>query len=127
MSVRRIYALGHDEYWLRAVAGIVDDTVEVQVLRLAEDEPLCLDDLPEPVPGALLLLDTTPEVKTVAQMLNQKGWRHVVIVAADPHWKEAKALIKQKIAYDYWPKSYEPDAIRTSVKTCLQEMREDAP
>jgi hypothetical protein len=125
--MHQVYALGHDEHWLEAVSAAADETIEVHPVYLCEKD-LHTDGLPDPVPEALLLLDATRQrqIQIVAEMLGQKGWRHIVIVAADQNWKEAKALIKDGIAYDYWPKSYELGVIRQHVRDCLQEMMEDA-
>jgi DNA-binding response OmpR family regulator len=126
--VRRyqVYAWGRDAYWLKAVTRIVDEAVTVESIQCPASYPECLDRLPEVDPEALLLLDATrhPSIEAVVRHLQKQGWRYVVVVAADPHWREAHAVLEAK-AYDYWPKSYVPAIIRQRVEGWLSQMKHE--
>jgi DNA-binding response OmpR family regulator len=126
--VRRyqVYALGQDAYWLKAVARIADEAVTVEPIKCPASYLECLDHLPEVDPEALLLLDAAgdPNIEAVVRKLREQGWRYVGVVAADPYFREAHAVLEAG-AYDYWPKSYVPATIRQKVEGWLSQMKHE--
>jgi len=124
MSVIHVYALGQDPYWLQAVAQASGDEITVAPIHCPESYLACLNDLPSVVPGAILLVDATRQagISAVVRGLLELGWKYVVVVAADPSMKEARALLRGKAAFDYWPKSYVPTAIRRDLERCIDEI-----
>jgi hypothetical protein len=124
--VRRyqVYAWGQDEYWLKAVMKAADKAVRVEPILCPARCLEYLDRLPEADPEALMLVDATrqPDISAVVQSLRDQGWRYVVVVAADPSWKEARAVLRGTVGYDYWEKSYDPCVIQREIERCLTEM-----
>ena len=123
-----IYAVGKDPYWLQAVARIADETITVELIPWSVSDPECLNRLPEAEAEALLLVDATgqDDLVAVAQQLYERGWRYVVIVAADPSSKEAHAVFWKARGYDYWKKTYVHEIIRRSIEQWLASMRQAA-
>jgi hypothetical protein len=119
-----VFALGRDTFWLDAT-GRAGGKVPVQLIRCHGDYLRCLDHLPAPDPQALLLVDATgdPDIAATVRVLRRRGWRYVVAVAADPSWRQARAVLARSAGYDYWKKSYEPDVIRRDIATCLDDIR----
>jgi hypothetical protein len=116
VSERRVYAMGCDPYWLRAVEDSAAGYA-VAVATCPGSLAKCLDLLPEAGPTDLLLVDATgqSDIAGVANRLWDAGWRHIVVVAADPSYKEAHTVLRKTRAQDYWQKTYETQAIRTSI------------
>lgn len=125
MTKTQVYALGRDIYWLEAMARIAGEALAVTAIPCPGNYPGCLDDLPPAEPGALLLVDATNQgdIPGIVQHLRQRGWAYVVVVAADPSWKEATEVLRGGAAYDYWPKSYKSSAIRGEIERCLAEIQ----
>ena len=123
----QIYALGQDAYWLKAMTKVADQAVTVQPIQCSASYLERLGCLPDANPEALLLIDATrqPNVEAVVQRLREQGWRYVVVVAADPSWEEARAVLQGSVDYDYWGKSYDPAIIQRSVKECLAQMGQE--
>lgn len=96
----------------------------MQTFACVGSYPEYLDHLPAADPKALLLIDATGQIKVEAlvRKLREQSWQCVVVVAADPTPKEARALLRGKAAYDYWAKSYVPEAIRRDLERCLKEI-----
>jgi len=120
----QVYALGRDAYWLQAVARIADEAITVEPIRCPAAYPECLERLPTADRRALLLVDATgqPDVVGIVRGLRERGWQYVVVVAADPSWEEARAVLRGTVGHDYWEKSYVPDVIRRDVRRCLEEI-----
>lgn len=111
---RQVVAMGQDQYWLRAVEAGADEQTEVHTVRCEEGLINCLRRLPPAHPDTLLLVDATgqADIRRVARRLRADGWRRVIILAADPSFREARAVLQEASGYDYQPKSYDPGAIR---------------
>ncbi|UCC65449.1 MAG: hypothetical protein JSV36_10570 [Anaerolineae bacterium] len=124
MNPRCIYALSQDPFWLDAVAQAAATGVQVEPIPCPDGYPDCLQRLPEANPEALLLLDATgqEDVPFLARRLRERGWQHIVVVAADPCSKEARDVLKEQVARDYWTKTYARDAIRRDLRQCLVEL-----
>ena len=46
-------------------------------------------------------------------------------MAADPSFKEARDVLSEGAAYDYWRKSYETPVIERYIHRCLEELGHD--
>ena len=127
MSERQVCAMGCDPYWLRAVE---DSAAGYAVAPVACPGNLidCLKLLPKAAPGDLLLVDATgqSDIAGVVSRLWEAGWLHVVVVAADPSYKEARDVLGKTRAQDYWQKTYETKAIRASILGFWGEMTASA-
>jgi hypothetical protein len=119
MSQHRVIAIGRDPYWLDAVAAAAWAAVAIETIA-------SLDHLPAADPDALVLLDATghADVAAVTRALRARGWRYVVVAAADPSTREARAVLREGTAYDYWPKSWSPQVIQRALARCVQEIWE---
>lgn len=106
MNKLGVYALTMDGRWGEMLTQIVDESFEITVMHCPEGYPDCLENLPEADPDALLLVDATglPDVAGMVRRLRRRGWRHVVVIAADPTAKEANAAFKAG-ASDYGTKT----------------------
>jgi hypothetical protein len=124
MKQHKVYALGRDTYWLEAVVEAAGEDVPMERIECPDDYPLCLERLPAADAQALLLVDATRQADVVelARQLGVRGWRHIVVVAADPTSKEARAVLRDGLAHDYWRKSYERQVIRRHLEQCLEEL-----
>ena len=124
MNRREVYALGQDRYWLEAVAQAAYAGVTVKPIECPEGYPDCLKGLPEADPKALLLLDATgqSDVVTLARLLRARGWLHIVVVAADPCSDQARAVLRERVADDYWHKTYARRAIQRDLRQYLHEV-----
>jgi hypothetical protein len=116
--------MGQDTYWLDAVAQAAGPDVVVEPIDCAEGYPDCLSKLPPAEPEALLLVEAALRADIVAlvQELRALGWPHIVVVAANPHIREARAVLKDGAAFDYWIKSYERPVIRGHLEQNLGEL-----
>jgi hypothetical protein len=119
-----LYAVSRDRYWLEAIAQLADTGLVVEPLECSQGYPDCLQELPEASPEALLLLDATGQgdVAYLSRLLRARGWRHVVVVAADPCSEEARAVLKQGAADDYWHKTYAREAIQRDVNQYIADV-----
>ena len=110
----QVLAMGQDQYWLRAVEAGADEQTEVHTVPGEEGLINCLRQLPPVSPDTLLLIDATgqADIRRVVRRLRADGWKRVIILAADPSFREAHAVLQEASGYDYLPKSYDPGAIR---------------
>ena len=124
MNRRGVYALSRDRFWLEAVAQAASAGLIVYPVECPEGFPDCLDGLPEADPEALLLLDATgqSDVAYLARLLRKRGWRHIVVVAALSCSTQARAVLRERDADDYWHKTYAPEAIQRDVGQYIQEV-----
>jgi hypothetical protein len=127
MTPHRVIAIGRDPYWLEAVAAATWAAVTIETIACLDEYPGCLDHLPPADADALLLVDATghADVAAVAHALRARGWRYTVVVAADPSTREARAVLREGGAYDYWPKSWSSTAIRRALARCVHEIWEE--
>jgi hypothetical protein len=49
----------------------------------------------------------------------------VVVVAADQSVRQATAVLRQGLGYDYWIKTYDEEQIRQQIMTCFEEIAEE--
>jgi hypothetical protein len=124
----RIFAVGQDTYWLTAVQHATADLAGNPPKRKKrKDFVKCVPDLPRPRDNMILLLDASDQRDLVGAILDLrfKGWRYVVVVAADQSVRQATAVLRQQLGFDYWIKTYDENEIREQVKTCLREIIEE--
>lgn len=123
-------AFGQDSYWLTAVqnamAGWAGDP---SMVKCSGDFPNCISNLPAPEANTLLLVDASGQndMEQVVAKLRARGWKYVVVVAADPSAKEATAVLRRNLGYDYWEKTYDEEDIRKRVKACFDEITAELP
>jgi DNA-binding response OmpR family regulator len=124
MKRPNLYAVSQDRYWLEAIAQLADTGLAVEPLECVGGYPDCLQELPEAEPEALLLLDATgqSDVAHLSRLLRARGWQHVVVVAADPCSEEARAVLKERAADDYWHKTYARKAIQRDVDQYIADV-----
>jgi hypothetical protein len=124
MKQHKVYALGRDKYWLEAVVEAAGENIPIGPIECVEDYPACLGHLPTADAQALLLVDATRQADVVelTRQLGACGWQHIVVVAADPSSKEARAVLRNRLAHDYWHKSYDRQVIRRHLERCLEEL-----
>jgi hypothetical protein len=126
----RVTAFGQDAYWLIAVqnamAGLADDT---SIVKFSSDFPNCVANLPTPETNTILLVDASGQgdMEQIVAKLRARGWKYVVVVAADPSAKEATAVLRRNLGYDYWEKTYDEEDIRKRVKACFDEITAELP
>jgi hypothetical protein len=124
----RILAVGQDTYWLTAVQHAAAELMEGPPGRKRrKDFVKCISDLPRPRKDTVLLLDASNQRDLVAAVteLRSRGWKYVVVVAADQSVRQATAVLRQGLGFDYWIKTYEQGQIREQIKTCFQEIAEE--
>ena len=126
MNPHRVLAIGRDPYWLDAVTAAAWTAITVETIACANGYPGCLDHLPAASAEAILLVDATghADVADVTHALRERGWRYVVVVAADPSTREARDVLRKGGAFDYWPKSWSSRAIRSALARCVREIWE---
>ena len=137
MNQRDVYALSQDRYWLEALVQAADAGVTVRPVECLDGYPDCLTGLPEADPKALFLLDATGQSDVgplargaggyscspvTARRLRARGWPHIVVVAADPCSDQARAVLRERVADDYWHKTYARRAIQRDLRQYLQEV-----
>jgi hypothetical protein len=124
MNRRDVYAVSRDRFWLEAMARIEVTGVQIQPVECPDGYPDCLKGLPEADPEALLLLDATgqDDVATLARQLRARGWQHIVVIAADPCSHVARSVLRERIADDYWHKTYAREDILRDLRQYLQEV-----
>jgi hypothetical protein len=116
--------MGQNTHWLDAVATIAVPDVLVERIECSEGFPECLAHMPPAEPRALLLVEAVLHVDMadLVRELRARGWQYVVVVAADPQESEARALLRNGLAFDYWIKSYEHSDIRRDLERNLREL-----
>jgi DNA-binding NtrC family response regulator len=123
----RILAIGQDPYWLAAVQQAAANlTHEPSGRQHRNNFVKCIADLPRSRPDTVLLLDASDQrnlVEAVAELRSQ-GWNYVVVVAADQSVRQATAILRQGLGFDYWIKTYDENKILDQVKTCFKEITE---
>lgn len=122
----RVAAIGHDEYWLNAVHNATADWVgETPTVKCGGELLKCISRLPKPSIRTILLVDASGQgdMEQVVEVLRTRGWKYVIVVAADPSAKEATAVLRRNLGYDYWEKTYEEAEIRERIKTCFEELQ----
>jgi len=121
----RVVAAGQDEYWLTAVQEATAEWAgDTHILKCPGELLKCISNLPEPDADTVLLVDASAEgdMEQVVAALRARGWRYVIVVAADPNAKEATAVLRRNLGYDYWEKTYDEDKIHDRVKACFEEI-----
>jgi hypothetical protein len=122
-----VLALGQDMYWLDAVLEATATLADIAPVKKFFGVPLkSIPQLPPPKANTVLLVDASGQVDlpAVVSGFRSAGWRYVVVVAADPSAKEATAVLRRNLGYDYWQKTYDVDAIREKVLVCITEIME---
>jgi hypothetical protein len=73
---------------------------------------------------ALILIDSAlgTDVEMSTSVLRKAGWKYVVVVAANPTWKQARAVLREAGGFDYWSRTYDPMILRADLMRCWQEM-----
>lgn len=123
----KIFALGKDKYWLTVLKNL-ELNVSLKTIHCLGKLPACLDALPEVETNAIILLDASGQanIKEGVRVLRNRGWRYVVVVAADPSANEATVMFRNKLAHDYWVKTYDIHPIVNRLEDCLEEIRKDS-
>jgi hypothetical protein len=123
----RVYAFGHDKYWLEALRKVkLEDIVLEIVYCSSECLSDCLHELPRADPNALVLIDIFSHQESVGKVLltlRSQGWRNIVVIAADPSVKESRDVFRQRRGLDYWNKTYEATIIQAKIEKCLKDMK----
>jgi hypothetical protein len=125
----RIAALSQDPYWLSALQRAVADTgMCLIVVKCQGDLQNNLSDLPTPDQDTILLVDASQQIdaERVVTSLRSLGWEYIIVLAADPNAKEAAAILRRGLSYDYWEKSYVESEILDRVNTCFEEIKGDS-
>jgi len=121
----RVTAIGQDPYWLAHVQNATAGSAgKPPTLKCGGDLLKCVSGLPRPNDRTVLLVDASGqgELERVVTELRCMGWKYVIVVAADPSAKEATAVLRRNLGYDYWEKTYDEQEIRTRVKNCMKEI-----
>ena len=122
----RVLAVGQDLYWLTAIQKAIADLPEHALMKKKKFQAVkCVADLPRPNASTLLLLDASNQrdVAHTVKELRSKGWKYVIVVAADPTAKQATAVLRSDQGYDYREKTYEEMKIGNQVQTWLDEIQ----
>lgn len=124
MNRRGVYAISQDRFWLEAMGRAAVPGVRVEPVECLGGYPDCLKGLPEADPEALVLLDATgqSDVVYLARLLRARGWQHIVVVAADPCSRVARSVLRERVADDYWHKTYAREDIQRDLRQYLQEV-----
>lgn len=123
----RVVATGQDAYWLSAVQKATADWGgNAHTMKCLGELLQCISNLPEPDAETVLLVDASgqSDMEKVVTGLRDRGWRYVIVVAADPSAKEATSVLRGNLGYDYWVKTYVEDEIQDKVKRCFNEITE---
>jgi hypothetical protein len=123
----QIYALGQDAYWLDVVKNISGETFTLEIIQCPGDLRDCLYRLPRADVKTLVLIDASwqSDIENMVQSLRSLGWSYIVVVAADPSVKEARAILRGNLGYDYWKKTYVASVIQSYINKCLEEIETD--
>jgi predicted phosphodiesterase len=128
MTILHIYALSRDAYWLKTIASLQSKDLVTHPIECVAAALTCLEQVPAADPAALLLVDASDFsniVETVKQ-LQQRGWVHVVVVAARVAWQEARRAFTEGAVFDYWAKTYVAEELRRDISDALAVLREGA-
>ncbi len=120
-----VYAFGRDQYWLDVMVKVQLENVRIKTVPCQECLTDCLKDLPEPDPNALVLIDIFSHretIKDVLLTLRGRGWRNIVVIAADPSVKESRSVFREGLGLDYWTKTYDVDIIKSKIEKCLRDL-----
>lgn len=123
-----IVAVGQDVYWLTAVEkAIAGWAGKPDMLECPKELSECVSALPAPDANAVLLVDASGQndMECTVALLRSRGWKYVIVVAADPSAKEAISILRRNLGYDYWEKTYDEEEIRSRVKASFEEIRAD--
>ena len=118
---------GTDTHWLDTVREAVNSLNQAGTCHLTLTTP---DPEHRVALGPdVLLIDATAEPNIAARVseYTAAGWREIIVVAANPNWREAHALLQGAGARDYWPKSYDVEAVRWRLAELLREVAPAAP
>lgn len=124
MSIR-VYAFGRDRYWLEAIQKVRIENVRIETVACQECLSDCVNDLPEPDPEALVLIDIFSHTETIEDVLRNlrgRGWQNIVVIAADPSVKESRSVFHERLGLDYWNKTYDAAIIQSKIEKCLREI-----
>ena len=123
----RIYALGQDRYWLATIKNIEVKNAVFKIIQCPAGLLECLDYLPAPEEGSLILLDASgqADVEAMVRRLRDQGWRYVIVVAADQNAKKAIAVLRRNLAFDYWEKTYDIPPIQARIARSIDEISRD--
>lgn len=122
----QVYVFGRDKYWLDAIAKVQLDDVSIETVQCQELLSDCLNDLPEPNPDALVLIDVfshREKIEDVLLQLRSRGWRNIVVIAADPSVKESRSVFRERLGMDYWNKTYDVAIIQLKIEKCLRDIK----
>ncbi len=120
-----VYAFGQDQYWLDAMVNVRLENVLIKTVPCQECLTDCLNDLPEPDPSALVLIDIFSHRETIENVLRTlrgRGWRNIVVIAADPSVKESRSVFREGLGLDYWSKTYDAAIIQSKIEKCLRDL-----
>jgi hypothetical protein len=119
-----VWAMGQDRYWLETVQRALDDPALAKIVDCPGSVADCLDRLPPAEDRALLLVDASGQhdIVRIVQALRDAGWRYVVVAAADPSVKEARAILRGGLGYDYWKKTYATSVVRSDILRGVEEI-----
>jgi hypothetical protein len=121
-----VYAFGRDKFWLDAINKVKLDDVVLETVQCQECLSDCLDDLPDSDPNALVLIDIfshQEKIDMILRNLRSRGWRNIIVIAADPSVKESRDVFRQSLGLDYWNKTYDVSIIQSKVEKCLVDMK----
>jgi hypothetical protein len=122
---KHVVALSYDKYWLRSVQNaLLHELDRVEIVELHSDLQKSFDDLPTPESKALLLLELSmiKDVEQVIAKIRVMSWKYVIAVTADPSAKQATAVLRRNLGYDYWQKTYDKFEIKKQVLSCFEEI-----
>jgi hypothetical protein len=125
-----ILAVGQDEYWLTAVQKAAAEWAGNPIIVKCPGNLLqCISSLPRPSTSTVVLVDASGQgdVEQVVAGLRARGWKYIIVVAADPSAKEATSVLRRNLGYDYWEKTYDEKDIHDRVEACLAEITMDLP
>ncbi len=128
MNDPRIIAFGQEAPWLEAVKAAAGSSFVVEAIQASGDLLNNMASLPEADTNAIFLVDTygQPNIEMVVRGLRDLGWQHIVVVATDLSVKEARAILRKNLAYDYWGKTFDDPVIRAQIYRCLDEIKRDS-
>ena len=121
----QVYAFGRDRYWLDAIGKVQIEGARIETVPCQECLSDCLDDLPEPDPDALVLIDIFSHremIEDVLRNLRDRGWRNIVVIAADPSVNESRSVFRESLGLDYWSKTYDAAIIQSKIEKCIGNM-----
>ena len=121
----RVVAVGRDAYWLTAVHEATADWAgDHPTLKCRGNLLKCISRLPQPDASTVLLVDASgqSDLECAVTELRARGWKYVVVVAADPSANEATSVLRGNLGYDYWEKTYDVEEIRDRVRICFDEI-----